>query len=109
MVISVEAVRVDNAVLLDYLTSEVAVEGPKIGSTDPNVLIDHSCTDDRLHFWMPGGSGDCDHEGNESNERNAIPSTNWWRWTVTELKRFHLRTSDVDGYECDDGDNADFG
>jgi len=32
--ISVEAERVDNAILLDYLTSEVALEEPEIGSTD---------------------------------------------------------------------------
>jgi len=34
MVISTEAVSVDNAVLLDFLTSEVALEQPPIGSTD---------------------------------------------------------------------------
>jgi hypothetical protein len=26
---------------------------------------------------------------------------------VTELERFDRRTSDVDGYECEDGDDAD--
>jgi hypothetical protein len=34
VVISVEAARVDNAILLDYLTSEVALEHPEIGRTD---------------------------------------------------------------------------
>ena len=42
VVISVEAARVDNGVLLDYLASEVALEEPEIGSTDPNILIDNN-------------------------------------------------------------------
>jgi len=57
VVISMEATRVDNAILLEHLTSEVALAEPKIGSTDPNILIDNNCTDDKLHFGMPGGSG----------------------------------------------------
>jgi hypothetical protein len=35
MVISGEAPCVDNAILPDYLTSEVALEEPVIGNTDP--------------------------------------------------------------------------
>jgi len=35
VVISVEAAPVDNAIPLDYFTSEVALEEPEIGSTDP--------------------------------------------------------------------------
>jgi len=58
VVISVEAARVDNAILLAYLTSEVTLEEPEIRSTDPNIPIDNNCTDDQLHFGMPGGSGD---------------------------------------------------
>jgi len=34
-VISVEAAPVDNAIYLDYLTSEIGLEEPEIGSTDP--------------------------------------------------------------------------
>jgi len=37
MVITVEAVPVDNAVLLDYLASEVALEQAEIRITDPNI------------------------------------------------------------------------
>src|SRR3981189_1069755 len=48
VVISVEAARVDNAILLDYLTYEVALEEPEIGSTDSNIPIDNNCTDDKL-------------------------------------------------------------
>ena len=64
-----------NAILLDYLTSEVALEEPEIGRTDPNIPIDNNCTDDELHFGMPGGSGDFEDEGDESDNRDAIPTT----------------------------------
>jgi len=43
VVISVEAARVDNAIHLDYLTSKVALEGPEVGSRDPNIPIDTNC------------------------------------------------------------------
>ena len=58
VVISMEAPRVDNAIVLDYLASEVALEEPEIGSTDANIPIENNWKDDELHFWMPGGSGD---------------------------------------------------
>jgi len=106
-VISMEAVGVDNAFLLDYLTSEVALEEPEIGRTDPNIPIDNNCTDDELHFGMPGGRGDYEDEGDESDERDAIPTATRRRRPATELERFDLGTSDVDGYEGDDGDDAD--
>jgi len=63
VVISVDAVGIDNAILLDYLTSEVALEEPEIGSTDPNILTDNNCTDDELHLGMPGGTGDFKERG----------------------------------------------
>ena len=46
VVISTEAARVDNAMVLDYLTFVVALEEPEIGSTDPKILIDNKCTGD---------------------------------------------------------------
>jgi len=58
VVISVEAACVDNAILRDYLISEVAVEEPEIGSIYPNIPIDNNSTNDELHFGMPEGSGD---------------------------------------------------
>jgi len=67
VVISTEAVHVENAIFLDYLTSKVALEEPEIGSTDPNIPIHNNCTDDELHFGMPGGSGEYDAESNESD------------------------------------------
>jgi hypothetical protein len=74
VVISVAAAHVDNAILLDYLTSKVALEEPEIGSTDQNIPIDNNCMDDELHFGMPGGSGDFEDEGDESD---AIPTASW--------------------------------
>jgi hypothetical protein len=107
VVISVEAACVDDAILLDYLASEVAIEEPEMGSTDRNIPIDNNCTDDELHFGMPGGLGDIAEEGDESNECDAIPATSRRRWPVTELERLDLGTSDVDGSEGEDGDDAD--
>jgi len=74
VVISVEAAHVENAILLDYLASEVALEEPEIGCTDPNIPIDNNCMDDKLHFGMPGGSGDYEDEGDESDDRDGIPT-----------------------------------
>jgi hypothetical protein len=72
VVISTKAASIDNAIHLDNLTSEVALEEPEIGNTDPNIPIDTNCTDDGLHFGMPGGSGDYKDEGDESDEHDAI-------------------------------------
>jgi hypothetical protein len=71
MVMSVEAAHVDNAILLDYLTTKVALEEPEIGSTDPNNPIDNNCTCAELHFGMPGGCRDIEDGGDESD---AIPT-----------------------------------
>jgi hypothetical protein len=107
VVISVEAARVDNAVLLDCLTSEVALEEPEIGRTDPNILIDNNCTDDKLHFGMPGCSGNYKDEGDETDVRDAIPTANPQRLPATDLTSFDLGPSYVDGYQNEDGDNGD--
>jgi len=74
VVISMEAVHVENAILLDYLTSEVALEDPEIRCSEPNIPIDNNCTDDELHFRTPGGSRDYKDEGDESDERDDIPT-----------------------------------
>jgi len=88
MVISTEAASVDNAMLLDYLTSEVALVEPAIRSTDPNFLIDNNCTDGELHFGIPAGSGDFEDQGDVSDERDAITTASWRRRPATELQRF---------------------
>jgi len=107
MVISTEAGSVDSAILHDYLTSKVALEEPEIGSTDPNIPIDNNCTDDELHFRMPWGNGDYKDEGDKSDEHDAIGTASRRRRPATEPERFDLGTSDLDGYEGEDGDNAD--
>jgi len=107
VVISMEAASVDNAILLDYLTSEVALEEPEIGSTDPDIPIDNNCTDDKLHFGMPGGSRNFEHEGDKSDESDAVPTASRRQRPATELEKFDLGTSDGYGYERKDGDDAD--
>jgi len=104
-IISMEAARVDNAILLDYLTSEVAPEEPEIGSTDQNIPIYKNCMDDELHFWMPGGRRE--DEDDESDERDPILTASRRQRPATELPRFALGTRDVDGDEGEDGDEAD--
>jgi len=107
VLIIVEAARVANAILLDYFASEVALEELEIGGTHPNIPIDNTCTDDEVHFAMPGGSGDYDDEGDESDDRDAIPTGSRQRQPATELGRLDLGTSDVDGFEGEDGEDAD--
>jgi hypothetical protein len=107
VVISVETTPVENAILPDYLASEVALEEPEIASTDPNIPIHNNCTDDELHFGMPGGSGHYDLEGDESDDCDAIPTAIRRGWPATELERFDRGTSDVDGYDGVDADDAD--
>jgi hypothetical protein len=77
MLISVEAAHVDNTSLLDYLPSKVALEELVIGSTDPNISLYHNCMDDKLHFVMPGGSGNSEVQDDQTNKGNAIPTARW--------------------------------
>jgi len=74
MEISVEAARVGNAILLDYLTSAVALEEPEIRSSDLNIPTEINGMDDKLHFRMSGGSGNYEDEGDESDVRVVIPT-----------------------------------
>jgi hypothetical protein len=89
------------------LTSELALEEPEICSTDPIIPIDNNGMIEELHFGIPGGSGDYADEGDESDERNAIPSASWRRQSAIELDRFALGTSEIDGYEGEHGDDND--
>jgi len=107
VVISIDTARDDNAIYLDYLSSEVVLAEAKIRSSDPNILIDNNDTDHELHFGMAGGSWDYDDEIDESDVRNTIPTVSrWWR-PATEHERYDLGTSDVDGYEVVDRADAD--
>jgi len=105
-VISTEAAHSDNAIL-DYLISEVALQEPEIRSNDPNIPMENNCTDDKLHFGMPGGSEDFKAEGYKGDKSDAIPTTSRrWRAAI-EHERFDLETSAVDWYEGNDGDDVD--
>jgi hypothetical protein len=107
VVISTEAAHVVNAILLEYLTSEVALEEPEIGRTAPNIPIDNNCKEDKLHLGMPWCCEDYDDEGDKIEHRDAIPTTSRQRRATTVFERFDLGTWDVDGYEGENGDDAD--
>jgi len=107
MVTSMEGGRVNNAIVLHYLTSEVALEEPQIGSNNGNILIGNNCTDDKLHFSMPGGSWHYEEVWDKSDTPDAIPTIIQTQWAPTELWRFDLGTSDVDGYLAENSDHVD--
>jgi hypothetical protein len=67
VVMRVEVARVNNAILLDYLTSKVALVETEIGSTGSNILIHINRVDDERQFGMPGGSGDFADQGERSD------------------------------------------
>jgi hypothetical protein len=106
-VISEEAARVNNAILLDYMPSEVALDEPEIWSTDHNIPKNNHCTDDDHHFGMPRGSGDEMDEGEENDVCDDIRTLSRWRQHVTGLQRFDLETSVVTSYEGEDDEDAD--
>jgi len=56
---------------------------------------------------MPGGSGENEDEDDEEDERDAIPTAIQRQQPATEFERIDLGTSDVDGYEGEDGDDPD--
>jgi hypothetical protein len=106
-VISTDAVHVDNAIIPDYVTSQVAHMEPVIGSTEPNIPIDHNCTDDKLQFGMAGCWEEYKNEGDKINQVDAIPTARWRCRATTQLDIFNLGTSDVDRHDGNDGDDAD--
>jgi len=64
----------------------------------------HNGTDDELHFRMPGVTCNFADDG---DKRDAIPTTSRRERALSELERFDLASSDVDGYEGEDGDCVD--
>jgi hypothetical protein len=52
IVISMEVVHVDNAIPLEYMTFNVALEEPEIRNTDTKITIYNNCTDNELYFGM---------------------------------------------------------
>jgi len=107
VVISMDAGHVDNAIVLDYLTSEVVVAQPEIRSTDVNIPIDNKYIDDKQHFGIPVGSGDFEDQGDASDERNIFPMASRRRLAGTEQVSFVPVFIDVYGYEGNDGDYPD--
>jgi len=107
VVISIEAAPLDNAIILDCLAGEVVLEEPEIGCTGPNIPIVYDCTDEELHFRMAEGRGDHQNEGDESDDQDTIRSASRPQCPATKHQRLYLVTSVVDGYEGEDGDNAD--
>jgi hypothetical protein len=105
-VISTDAACVDNSILVDYWTSEVALEEPEIRSPDEDIPIHNNSTDDELHDRIPGGWKDYDNPGDEIDESDAIPTTSRQRRAASDLESFDLGTSHVDRYEGNDGDNV---
>jgi len=106
VVISMVAAGVASAILLDNLTSEVALEQHNIGSTDRNIPIGNNCMNAALHVRLPRGSGDDQDESDETNKHDANLTPSWWRRAATELESFDLGANAVERYSGDDGDNA---
>jgi hypothetical protein len=101
-VISTHAARGDIAILADNSTSELPLEDPEIGSSDPNIPIDINCTNGELHCGIPVGYEDYDDECDEIDESDAITTGSQRQWAASELGRFDLGTSDVDGSAAND-------
>jgi len=69
-----EAARVHNAILTDYLTSVVALEESEIRSPDPNIPMDNHFTDDKLYLGMRRGCDHYDNEGDKIDQSDAVPT-----------------------------------
>jgi hypothetical protein len=64
----------------------VALEEPEIASCDPNIPIDNNCTDEELHFRIPGGDKGYDNQGDDIDESDALPTSSRPRWPAIELE-----------------------
>jgi hypothetical protein len=107
VVISMEAAHVDNAILLDHLASKMALDEPEIGITDLNIPIDKIAPMTNFISGCHGAAGITKMKGDESDDCEAIPTASRRQRPLMELEKFDLGTSDVDGYEGDDGNDAD--
>jgi hypothetical protein len=92
-VFSTEEGCVDNGIIRDNLTSEVAHEEPQIGITLPNITIGINWTDKTLHFAMLGGYKDDEDECDKFREINAMPTASRRRLPATQPEMFGLGTS----------------
>jgi len=53
------------------------------------------------------GCEEYDDDSDEIDKSDAITTATQQQWAATEPEMFHLGPSDVHGYKCDDGDDAD--
>jgi hypothetical protein len=74
MVISLQVACVNNAILLDNLTSQMAIEETEIRRSNRNIPIDYHYANAELHFRMLGDSEDDQADRNDSDKRDAIPT-----------------------------------
>jgi hypothetical protein len=96
--IYVKGAFMDNAILLEYLTSNVAVTKPEIGCTHITVMVNSQFRDDKLYIWMAGDSGDFENDGDTIKELNAFPTPSLRRLTITEHESFYMGNGDIQGY-----------
>jgi len=55
----------------------VTLKEPEVGSTDPNIPIDNTWTNDELHVRMPGVSRDFEEECDEIDQSDAMLTACW--------------------------------
>jgi hypothetical protein len=101
------AAHIDNVILLEYITSKVALEEPEIGSTAPKIQTDNNYMDGKQRFGMPGDCEDYESEGDKIDESDAMPINRERQLAANELVRVEPETSDFEGYDGDDGDRRD--
>jgi hypothetical protein len=106
-VISMHAAHIDNVILLEYITSKVALEEPEIGSTAPKIQTDNNYMDGKQRFGMPGDHEDYESEGDKIDESDAMPINGERQLAANDLVRVEPETSDFEGYDGDDGDRRD--
>jgi hypothetical protein len=74
---SIEPTSIHMTILLDYLTTEMALAEPENRSTEPEIPIHKICTNYELHFGLPGGSSDYEDSVDDSDIAEAIPTSCW--------------------------------
>jgi hypothetical protein len=77
-----------------------------MGSTNPHIPIDKNYPEDKLRFATEVGIGIYNHDGDQCNMHDDIPTASWQQSLVTKLVMVILRISDVDGNMGQDGDDA---
>jgi hypothetical protein len=84
VIFCMDAGCVGNAILLNNLTSEVALDDPVIRTTNSYTPLDNNHHDGNMHFGMPGGSRDQEDEGDTGDEDDDISTISQQRQTATD-------------------------